>query len=117
MKRTIVTFVAVLCICVPAFSQTWTLVWNDEFNGSTLDLSKWTYETGTGVNGDWGTGQLDAATSRPENVSIKTGIAGADGNVLAITTRKESYSVPEKRGGRRNYTSGRINTSGKGSWG
>lgn len=115
MKKTMLLFVAVVCACITGTSQT--LVWSDEFNGTVLDLSKWSYETGAGINGDWGTGQLDAATDRPENVSIKTGIAGADGNVLAITTRKESYTIPGKRGGKRNYTSGRINTSGKASWG
>lgn len=95
-----------------AVSQT--LVWSDEFNGLKLDTTKWKYETGTGVNGDWGTGQLDAATSRPENVSIQFGIAGADGGALAITTRKETYTIS---GARRNYTSGRINTEGLASWG
>jgi beta-glucanase (GH16 family) len=86
------------------------LVWHDEFNSGQLDLSKWRYETGTGINGDWGTGQLDRATARPENVSFQSGIAGADGGCLVITTRKENYMD-------RNYTSGRINTSGKGAWG
>lgn len=86
------------------------LVWQDEFNNGHLDLSKWNYETGTGINGDWGTGQLDRATSREKNVSFQNGIAGADGGCLVITTRKENYLD-------RNYTSGRINTSGKGAWG
>jgi hypothetical protein len=114
MKKSILIVVAIVSF---ATSKSQTLVWSDEFNGTTLDLTKWSYETGAGVNGDWGTGQLDAATERPENVSIKTGISGADGNVLAITTRKESYTIPGKRGGKRNYTSGRINTAGKASWG
>lgn len=86
------------------------LVWNDEFNGSSLDLNKWNYETGTGINGDFGTGQLDRATNRQENVSIQQSVGNADGGCLAINTRKESYVD-------RNYTSGRLNTSGKGSWG
>ncbi|MCK6602464.1 MAG: glycoside hydrolase family 16 protein [Bacteroidetes bacterium] len=88
----------------------YTLVWQDEFSGSEPDLSKWSYETGTGVNGDFGTGQLDRATSRPENISVLTGISGADGGCLAITLRKEVYLD-------RTYTSGRLTTSGKGAWG
>lgn len=87
-----------------------TLVWSDEFNGPVLDQTKWSYETGTGVNGDFGTGQLDRATSRPENVAIEQNIVGADGGALRISTRKETYLD-------RNYTSGRINTQGKGAWG
>ncbi|HBF19131.1 MAG TPA: hypothetical protein DDW81_03480 [Cryomorphaceae bacterium] len=86
------------------------LVWSDEFNTDSLDLSKWNYETGTGVNGDWGTGQLDVATDREENVKIESGVTGADKGCLVITTRKEKFIG-------RNYTSGRINTKNKASWG
>ena len=28
----------------------------DNFNEGQLDLTRWNIETGTGVNGDWGTG-------------------------------------------------------------
>ncbi len=99
-----------LCLSLAVRSQTWTLVWSDEFNGTSLDMTKWSYETGTGVNGDWGTGQLDRATDRPENVGIEQGITGADGGALRITTRKETYVD-------RNYTSGRINSQAKAAWG
>ncbi|QKG56475.1 discoidin domain-containing protein [Hymenobacter sp. BRD128] len=91
-------------------SPTWTQVWSDEFNGPVLDQTKWSYETGTGVNGDFGTGQLDRATARPENVAIEAGIAGADGGALRISTRRETYLD-------RNYTSGRLNTKDKAAWG
>lgn len=80
------------------------LIWNDEFKTTQLDLNKWSYETGTGVNGDFGTGQLDRATDRASNVSMLAG-TGNDGS-LAITTRKEPYMD-------RQYTSGRINTKDK----
>lgn len=93
-----------------------TLIWSDEFNGSTLDPAKWNYETGTGINGDWGTGQQDAATDRPENVRIDHEVEGADGGALVITTQKENYNVPNTNT-TRNFTSGRINTDGKGAWG
>lgn len=86
------------------------LIWSDEFNNGQLDLNKWNYETGTGVNGDWGTGQLDRATDREENVKIQSGVAGADGGCLVLTTRKETYMD-------RDYTSGRITTKDKGFWG
>ncbi len=102
-----------LLIAGPASAQK--LVWSDEFNGAALDQSKWNYEVGAGTNGDWGTGQRDAATSRPENVRIVQEVAGADGGALAIVTRKETYQVPGV--GTRQYTSGRINTAGKAAWG
>ncbi|MEC7263092.1 MAG: glycoside hydrolase family 16 protein [Bacteroidota bacterium] len=86
------------------------LIWSDEFNSGDLDLTKWNFETGTGINGDWGTGQLDRATERPDNVSFKNDVTDADGGCLVITTRKENYID-------RQYTSGRINTKDKGFWG
>jgi beta-glucanase (GH16 family) len=74
------------------------LVWQDEFDGpagQSPDSSRWRFDIGT----DWGNAQLEYDTDRPENVSLD-----GDGH-LAITAREESYS-------NRNYTSGRINTSG-----
>ena len=38
-----------------------TLVWSDEFNGSSLDTSKWGYEIGTGSSG-WG--KISSALAR-----------------------------------------------------
>ncbi len=94
----------------PAIGYSQSLVWSDEFNSGQLDPNIWNIETGTGVNGNWGTGQLDRATDRPENINFVQGVSGADGGVLSITTRKEFYID-------RDYTSGRINTAGKVAWG
>lgn len=95
---------------LPFYGQVQELVWEDNFNNGQLDLSKWTIETGTGINGDWGTGQLDRATGREENLSFQDNVPGADDGCLVVTTRKEFYID-------RNYTSGRIKTAGKASWG
>lgn len=112
MTKSLLLLLAGLCICMPTHAQVnnWELIWSDEFNSTELDETIWNYETGTGVNGDFGTGQLDRATDRPENVDIETAVTGADGGALRITTRKEAYID-------RQYTSGRINTTGKASWG
>lgn len=83
---------------VPTFAQKYKLVWSDEFDGTTLDLSKWTYEVGNGVNG-WGNNELEYYTSRSQNISVENGY-------LAITAQKENY-------GSFNYTSARIKTQGK----
>ncbi|MET0634813.1 MAG: glycoside hydrolase family 16 protein [Chitinophagaceae bacterium] len=96
---------------VPPISYTgYELTWSDEFNNAGIDMTKWNLETGTGVNGDFGTGQLDRATNRTENAKIMQGITGSGGGCLAITTLKETYLD-------RNYTSARLTTQGKGSWG
>ena len=79
-------------------AQNWELEWSDEFNGTTLDLNKWSYEIGNGQGG-WGTGQLDYCTSRKENVDVRNG-------KLVITLREEEVQGLD-------YTSGRINSKGK----
>lgn len=107
MKLTFTTFLF-LCFNFLSFGQVGDLIWEDNFNNNSLDTSQWNFETGTGVNGDWGTGQLDRA--RIENVTFQDSIPGADDGCLVITTKKEWYID-------RNYTSGRINTAGKASWG
>lgn len=93
-----------------AYTQNYYLIWQDDFNTPVLDTSKWTIETGTGVNGDWGTGQIDRATDRPENISLTDTVSGTSGSCLVITSRRENYIDRE-------YTSGRINTAGKFAWG
>lgn len=104
------TFTTIVLLNFISHSQVGALIWEDNFNNGQLDLTKWNYEEGTGVNGDFGTGQLDRATNRIENVSFQNNVNGAEDGCLVITTREEFYVD-------RNYTSGRINTAGKASWG
>lgn len=86
------------------------LIWEDNFDSKELNTTFWSYETGTGLNGNWGTGQIDRATDRKKNVDIKFGVKGAEGGALMIATRLD---FPENR----DYSSGRVNTKGKASWG
>lgn len=77
----------------------WTLVWNDEFDGTSIDPTKWGYDTG----GDgWGNNELQYYTSRKENSFIENGN-------LVIQTLKEEYSG-------RHYTSARMVTKNRGDW-
>lgn len=75
----------------------WTLVWQDEFNGSIG--SDWVYETGTG-SGGWGNNELQYY--RQQNATVNNGH-------LVITAKQENY-------GGMNYTSARMKTQGKKSW-
>ena len=75
-----------------------TLVWSDEFNGNSIDASKWGFEIGTGSNG-WGNNEQQYYTNRTDNAYV------ADG-ALHIRAKKEAY-------GGKNYTSARLNTNGK----
>ncbi|MDB6023450.1 MAG: hypothetical protein JWQ04_3307 [Pedosphaera sp.] len=62
----------------------WNIVWNDEFNGPTVDLTHWKFETGNG-SGGWGNNELEYYTSRTQNVFTASG-------ALHIKALKESYS-------------------------
>ena len=81
-----------------ADAASYQLVWSDEFDGNSLDTSKWNYEIGTGDNG-WGNAELQYYTNRSENASVYDG-------VLHINAIKENYNGSQ-------YTSARIQTYGK----
>jgi len=83
-------------------AQTWTLSWSDEFNGSTIDNSKWDYDLGTGAAQGlwgWGNGELQYYTDSESNADVS-------GGHLVITAREENY-------GGSNYTSARMVTRNK----
>ena len=73
----------------------WQLVWSDEFNGASIDSSKWTFETGNGNNG-WGNREREYYTGRTNNAYVANGL-------LHIVARLESTNgFP--------YTSARLKT-------
>jgi beta-glucanase (GH16 family) len=83
------------------FAQT--LVWQDEFNTSSLNTNVWTYDFGDGCGNrnlcGWGNAELQNYTTRPENVRIENGN-------LIIEGRRENFSNSS-------FTSGRIKTEGR----
>lgn len=76
------------------------LVWEDLFDDGSLDESKWRIE----VNGDGG-GNAELQYYRSGNVSVGTDPLKKNG-CLILTAVKEDF-------GGKNFTSGRVNTSGK----
>lgn len=76
-----------------------TLVWQDNFDASSLNLSDWTYEIGTGDNG-WGNNELQYYTN--------TNTLLQDGH-LVIEAKEESRNGSD-------YTSARIVTLDKQSF-
>ncbi|HSL28936.1 MAG TPA: glycoside hydrolase family 16 protein [Anaerolineales bacterium] len=79
----------------------WEIVWHDEFEGSELDTTNWTFDIGG--NG-WGNQELQAYTDRPENVRVENGM-------LVIEARHEEELI---RG--REYSSARLKTQGLHAW-
>ncbi|MGE5313862.1 MAG: family 16 glycosylhydrolase [Acidobacteriota bacterium] len=87
------------CVSMPLAAQNYQLVWSDEFNGTSIDRTKWNFDTG---GSGWGNNEWEYYTSRPENASLENGM-------LVIKAIKESYFGS-------NYTSARLKTQGKASW-
>ncbi len=79
---------------VQTIDNHWVCVWNDEFDGDSLNSDHWNIE----VNGDGG-GNQELQYYRAENIVVEDGL-------LAITAKMESYLG-------KNYTSGRINSRDK----
>jgi beta-glucanase (GH16 family) len=80
------------------------LEWSDEFDGAAgalADSSKWLYE----VQSTPPNNELEYYTARPENGSL------SGNGMLVITSRAEHYTGAD--GITREYTSARLNTSGK----
>lgn len=73
----------------------WTLVWSDEFDGSSVNTANWSFDIGTGSSG-WGNNELEYY--RQENATVSSGY-------LQITAKQESY-------GGMSYTSARMKTEG-----
>lgn len=87
------------------------LIWQDEFNGTTLDTSKWNYETGYYLNNDpatwgWGNAELQHYTSSTQNVYVQDG-------KLNIKAMNDSKSFPQDPNRYAQYSSGKINTKDK----
>ncbi len=82
----------------------WKLVWRDEFEGSTIDRSKWDFDLGNGFFdygahqwiAGWGNEELQYYTEAPANASVKD-------SVLTISARKEALHGC-------GYTSARMKT-------
>lgn len=75
-----------------------TPVWQDNFDGTTVDGTKWTFETG---GSGWGNNELQYYTAG-NNAKVQ-------GGRLIIEARRENNSGRE-------YTSTRMITRGKGDW-
>lgn len=75
----------------------YSLVWSDEFDGNSLNLSVWNQETGRGNNG-WGNNELEYYTNSTNNTFVSNGM-------LIVEARKDIASGL-------NYTSGRMTTQG-----
>ena len=83
-------------------SETWKLVWNDEFNqtvGGAPDQSVWSYDIGVG-NGGWGNAERQYYTNSTNNVyiaDVSGDSSSSDGRALAIKAIKSGDSITSGR--------------------
>jgi len=96
-------------LCNASLAQNWQLIWQDEFNGNTLDQTKWSHDLGTGsaqgLNG-WGNGELQYY--QPENTTLANGI-------LTIEAKQETQGISDFYSGFQPYyySSSKIHTRDK----
>ena len=87
----------------------WELVWQDEFNGTALDTTRWNYRLAHGCDVGqcgWGNRELQYYTDHQNNVRVDSGH-------LIIEAHQEAVDSDSAHS---QYTSGRITTAGKGDW-
>ncbi len=79
----------------------YSLVWGDEFDGTSVDARRWNVR-----NNSWANNEESIVTSRPQNVFVRDG-------VLTIRSQRERYTAYSTT---RDFTSGYLDTINKQSW-
>ncbi len=97
MKCKLFFLLALFFVSATLNAQNYQLVWSDEFDGTSIDQTKWTFESGN--NNGWGNNELEYYTNRSANAYL-------DNGCLVIKAIKESYGGKE-------YTSARMKTQDK----
>jgi beta-glucanase (GH16 family) len=94
-------------ISEPMPSHAAKLIWSDEFNGKSLDMSKWSFDTSRNKLG-WYNKELQYyAANRPENLRLENG-------KLIIELRKDPTAIDRFADwGNQQYSSAKIVTKGK----
>ncbi len=97
LRRLALAFIAA---AVPGLaSAQYQLVWEDQFNGNTLDLTKWEPMVGNGCPNLCGWGNNELQYYRAENATVSNG-------TLKITARQQNFGGAQ-------YTSARLRTANK----
>jgi beta-glucanase (GH16 family) len=101
-KKVLYLFIGVFFMAFEINAQDYVLVWEDNFNGSTLDSNHWNIEQRAGV---WNTGgNKELQHYRKGNVTV--GDDGKGNNCLILTAKREDYKGYS-------FTSGRVNSKSK----
>jgi len=88
------------------YAQNWQLVWEDNFDGNSIDTTKWSHDYGTGSQYNmwgWGNGELQYYQS--QNTTLNNGIA-------TIEVKEEPNGIIDSWGALSYYSSSKITTKG-----
>ena len=83
----------------------WDIVWQDEFDGASLDINKWSHEVG---GHGFGNNELQYYTDDSSNSFVDNGL-------LHIRAKYEPAGIGSPNN-LRNFSSARLRTVGKGDW-
>ena len=87
-------------------AQNWQLVWEDDFNGNSLDQSKWSHDIGTGSQyGMWGWGNGELQYYQPQNTTLNNGID-------KIEVKEEPNGIIDSWSSKSYFSSSKITTKG-----
>lgn len=98
-KGSITRFREVALVASDIKPSVWNEVWQDEFDGSAIDTSKWNFVQGAG---GYGNNELQNYTNRPDNARVEDG-------KLVIEAKEDHYQGTR-------YSSAKLTTEGKGDW-
>ena len=89
-----------ITVSVATSGGTWSLVWSDEFDGSSLNTDNWNIQTGDGSEyGLTAWGNAEQEWYKAENITV------ADGNLVITAKEEPTNGYP--------YTSGRMRSDNK----
>ncbi|MDB4126806.1 family 16 glycosylhydrolase [Flavobacteriales bacterium] len=105
MKVRIIFFLTSLFV-LSLNAQNWQLVWEDDFNGNSLDQNKWIHDIGTGSQyGMWGWGNGELQYYQPQNTTLNNGIA-------KIEVKEEPNGIIDSWSATSYFSSSKITTKG-----
>lgn len=90
--------------------EEWQLLWSDEFDGPSINLENWTFETGNGADKSipgWGNNELEYYTDSTNNAFIE------DGNLVIQALKEQRQFNVNDTDYTTEYTSARLVTQDK----
>ena len=93
-KKYLIITIILFLVSINLNAQSWTLLWEDEFNGSSLDSNYWSHDIGSGSQFNlYGWGNSELQYYQPQNTSISNGLLTIEARVEP-SPLYDSWNVP-----------------------